>query len=41
MPIRPGETAVSGDISGHALHESLFPLLNQGDGRKIETTPNA
>lgn len=41
MPIPPVLTPVSADISGHVLHDFLFPLLNQGDGRKIEGTPVA
>jgi len=41
MPIPLGKTRVSGDISGHALHDFLLPLLNQGVGRKIETAPDA
>jgi hypothetical protein len=41
MPIRPCETRVSGDISGHVRYGFSFPLLNQADGCKIESTPDA
>ena len=41
MLIPPCETRFSGDISGHVPHGFSFPLLNQGDGCKIEATPNA
>jgi len=36
---RRGKRRVSGDISGHDRKWLLISLLNQGDGRKIETTP--
>ena len=35
------KTKFEGDIRGHVLHDFSFPLLNQGDGRKIEATPDA